>query len=370
MNWLHLSKPPIIHRDLKPTNLLVDENWKVKICDFGLSAWQLQKTLLDPGVAPGTPLWMSPEVLKGLPLSEKADVYSFGIVLWEMLTGKEPFDDHDDYERFVQAVCDKGERPEIPDTIHFSLTAMLRECWHLNQKVRPSFQDLIPRLETALVDTCVIDTSAANMWKRLWPGLLHVPWNQFSVEYYKLLHEPLSRDRNHNFKCLRALLVEKDEVVTLERFALFSKWFHPISLPNVLLRISEMMKFDWFHGDISRDEANMILKPKKKGCFLVRLSTNEPEHAPFVISKLGSKADVSHQRIFVNEQANGFYVNTKDKKGKLLKLEMNGTVVDLLKNKKIFKELRLSSPCTGSKFSNISLDDKAITGPSVYLNED
>jgi serine/threonine protein kinase len=369
MNWLHLSKPPIIHRDLKPTNLLVDEGWNVKICDFGLSAWQLQKTLLDPGVAPGTPLWMSPEVLKGRPLSEKADVYSFGIVLWEMLTGKEPFDEHDDYERFVTAVCDKGERPEIPDSIHFSLAAMLRECWHDNQKVRPAFQDLIPRIEAAMVDTCIIDGNAAGMWKRLWPGQIKVSWNQFSVEYYKLLHEPLSRDRNHNFRCLRAILVEKDEVITLDRFALFSKWFHPVSQPNVLLRVSEIMKFDWFHGDIARDDAVTLLKTKKKGYFLVRLSTTEPEHTPYVISKLGSKGDVSHQRIFVNENGNGFHVNTKDSKGNLKKLEMNGTIVDLLKNKKIFKELRLGSPCPGSKYLQIS-DDKANAGPSVYINED
>jgi serine/threonine protein kinase len=48
---------------------------------------------------------MAPEVLMGRPLSEKADVYSFGIVLWELFTYKEPFDTHDNYERFVEAVC-------------------------------------------------------------------------------------------------------------------------------------------------------------------------------------------------------------------------------------------------------------------------
>jgi len=287
-----------------------------------------------------------------------------------MLTGKEPFEEHDDYERFVQAVCDKGERPEIPDTIHFSLAAMLRECWHDNEKIRPSFQDLIPRLEAALVDTCVIDSNAANMWKRQWPGQLQISWNQFSVEFFKLLHEPLSRDRNLHFKCLRALLVEKDEVVSLERFALFSKWFHPISHPQVLAKTGEIMKYDWFHGDISRDNAMTILKSKKKGCFLVRLSTTEPEHAPFVISKLGSKGDVSHQRIFVNEQGNGYYTNTKDKKGKLLKLKQNGSVVDLINNKKIFKELRLSTPCPGSKFVQLALDDKVPAGADIYINED
>jgi serine/threonine protein kinase len=302
-------------------------------------------------------------------LSEKADVYSFAIVLWEMLTGKEPFDEHDDYERFVQAVCDHGERPEIPDSIHFSLAAMLRECWHDNQRVRPSFQELIPRLESALVDTHVIDSNAGNMWKRLWPGQLNISWNQFCVEYYKLLNEPLQRDKNHNFKCLRALLVEKDEVVHLERFGLFSKWFHPISQPLVLLRVAEIMKFDWFHGDISREEADKLLKPKKKGYYLVRLSKTEPDHTPFVISKASGKKDVSHQRIYINENGNGFYVNTKDSKGNLKKVEITGNVVDLMKNKKILKELRLKDVCPGSKYANLGSDDKAAS-TSVYINED
>lgn len=54
MNWLHCSNPPIIHRDLKPTNLLVADNWEVKICDFGLSAVNRSDAIRDEGVSPGT----------------------------------------------------------------------------------------------------------------------------------------------------------------------------------------------------------------------------------------------------------------------------------------------------------------------------
>lgn len=57
---------------------------------------------------------MSPEVLRGKPLNEKSDVYSFAIVLWEVMTRKEPFETHDSYNNFVRAVCDKRERPPIP----------------------------------------------------------------------------------------------------------------------------------------------------------------------------------------------------------------------------------------------------------------
>jgi serine/threonine protein kinase len=58
---------------------------------------------------------MSPEVLRGKPLNEKSDVYSFGIVLWEIITRKEPFEHHDSYNTFVRAICEKKERPPIPE---------------------------------------------------------------------------------------------------------------------------------------------------------------------------------------------------------------------------------------------------------------
>jgi serine/threonine protein kinase len=85
INYLHTLPQCIIHRDLKPSNLLVDENWNVKIADFGFARIKEENATMTRC---GTPCWTAPEIIRGEKYAEKADVYSFGIIMWEMLTRK------------------------------------------------------------------------------------------------------------------------------------------------------------------------------------------------------------------------------------------------------------------------------------------
>jgi len=90
MALLYLSHRALFHCDLKSQNILVNEDWTVKLCDFGLSRYQ-EKFESDNQGKIGTPHWMAPEILRGEMYTEKADVYSFGVILWEMLTGEIPY---------------------------------------------------------------------------------------------------------------------------------------------------------------------------------------------------------------------------------------------------------------------------------------
>ncbi|KAK6787573.1 hypothetical protein RDI58_016098 [Solanum bulbocastanum] len=90
MNYLHNCTPMIVHRDLKSPNLLVDKNWVVKVCDFGLSRMK-HSTFLSSRSTAGTAEWMAPEVLRNEPSNEKCDVYSFGVILWELCTLQQPW---------------------------------------------------------------------------------------------------------------------------------------------------------------------------------------------------------------------------------------------------------------------------------------
>ena len=81
----------IVHRDLKSANCLVDKHLTVKICDFDLSRIATNLQMRDT-VAGGTPEWMAPELLRGEPFTYKCDIFSQGVIMWELCTLKRPWD--------------------------------------------------------------------------------------------------------------------------------------------------------------------------------------------------------------------------------------------------------------------------------------
>lgn len=89
MAYLHDRK--VLHCDLKSSNVLIDSNWNVKLCDFGLSRTKSKLDKLNLFGRVGTPHWMAPEILRCKQYTEYSDVYSFGMILWEMITGEIPY---------------------------------------------------------------------------------------------------------------------------------------------------------------------------------------------------------------------------------------------------------------------------------------
>ncbi|KAL6574944.1 copper transport protein ctr1 [Orobanche minor] len=127
MNYLHKCNPPIVHRDLKSPNLLVDRKYTVKVCDFGLSRLKAN-TFLSSKSAAGTPEWMAPEVLRDEPSNEKSDLYSFGVILWELATLQQPWGNLNPAQ-VVAAVGFKGKRLEIPRDVNPQLATIIEACW-------------------------------------------------------------------------------------------------------------------------------------------------------------------------------------------------------------------------------------------------
>ncbi|XP_074276817.1 serine/threonine-protein kinase CTR1-like [Silene latifolia] len=148
MNYLHKRNPPIVHRDLKSPNLLVDKKYTVKVCDFGLSRLKAN-TFLSSKSAAGTPEWMAPEVLRNEPSNEKADVYSFGVILWELATLQQPWSNLNP-PQVVAAVGFKFMRLEIPRDVNPQIAALIEACWADEPRKRPSFANIMDTLKSLL----------------------------------------------------------------------------------------------------------------------------------------------------------------------------------------------------------------------------
>nr|XP_010935196.1 serine/threonine-protein kinase STY46 isoform X3 [Elaeis guineensis] len=142
MDYLHQNN--IIHRDLKAANLLMDENEVVKVADFGVARVKSQSGVMTAET--GTYRWMAPEVIEHKPYDHKADVFSFGIVLWELLTGKIPYEYLTPLQAAV-AVVQKGLRPTIPKHTHPKVAGLLEKCWQQDPAQRPDFSEILEKLQ-------------------------------------------------------------------------------------------------------------------------------------------------------------------------------------------------------------------------------
>ncbi|KAL9374975.1 hypothetical protein Peur_031854 [Populus x canadensis] len=145
MNYLHNCTPMIVHRDLKSPNLLVDKNWVVKVCDFGLSRMK-HSTFLSSRSTAGTAEWMAPEVLRNEPSDEKCDVYSFGVILWELSTLQQPWGGMNPMQ-VVGAVGFQHRRLDIPNDMDPAIADIIRNCWKTDPKLRPTFAEIMAALK-------------------------------------------------------------------------------------------------------------------------------------------------------------------------------------------------------------------------------
>src|SRR5262249_26592444 len=107
----HAHQAGVIHRDLKPSNLMILADGTLKLTDFGIAKDLDQPALTETNCTVGTAAYMSPEQCKGETITHKSDLYSLGVVLYELVTGRKPFTAENAMEMFLQHVQGKFERP-------------------------------------------------------------------------------------------------------------------------------------------------------------------------------------------------------------------------------------------------------------------
>ena len=120
----------VVHRDVKPANIMIDENGWAVMTDFGIAKVDDGNNLTATGTTVGTPHYMAPEQFHNQPLTAAADQYALGIVAYEMLSGKKPFDGTTLAEIITQHLFQeppdvKKERPELPPNVSDAIVRML-----------------------------------------------------------------------------------------------------------------------------------------------------------------------------------------------------------------------------------------------------
>eukprot|EP01122_Echinamoeba_exundans_P003417 TRINITY_DN13520_c0_g1_i1.p1 TRINITY_DN13520_c0_g1~~TRINITY_DN13520_c0_g1_i1.p1 ORF type:complete len:2607 (+),score=540.72 TRINITY_DN13520_c0_g1_i1:119-7939(+) len=153
MQFMHAQQPPIIHNDLKTPNVLMmslDSTAPVcaKVSDFGLSMQvsKMYKRLVD------NPVWTAPEIMMGQTYTERADVYAYGVMLWELLERKQYFS-HVPFNSDLEIRVMAGERSPITQDCMPEFEKLIRMCWDQTPSRRPDFPTIVKILEL-LIKKC------------------------------------------------------------------------------------------------------------------------------------------------------------------------------------------------------------------------
>jgi len=362
MAWL--AGQNILHRDLKPANVLLDQNWTCKVCDFGLSQVQRGKQKMqDEEEAPGSVLWMAPEVLLNETIDCKLDVYSFALVLWEIMTRQDLFAEYDDKDIFTEDIARKGIRPATKD-IHPALEKIITSSWQRDPSKRPTFQELIVKLEHALLEIYLpadLCPDGAKFWAKHWNGKSKTAFQDFTTQLFRYLGK--RKCPPYQSQCLEAILAEKEEneqFVTIERFSSLLKWFGKMRVDasfTIVDRLENTMRNDWFFGDMLSGPAEDALKVHKDtpGVFLVRFNMGggtSIEKTPYTISRIDGNKKLLHTRVYPRKEGSGFFIQAGGKEKTKIKNNSSG-IADFITHIQREDPTMCKTPCPGSPYKSI-----------------
>lgn len=148
---LHLHCESVIHRDIAARNIMIGDNYSAHVGDFGFARVKDKNASSAFTSTIGPAKYMAPEAIKEKKYSEKSDAFSFGVLLWEMVTGKEPWEDQKSLVEIAIGVSSRGWRLPIPDNCPPQLADLMHRCWATDPKERPDFRAIHRTLNNFLL---------------------------------------------------------------------------------------------------------------------------------------------------------------------------------------------------------------------------
>jgi serine/threonine protein kinase len=147
---LHLHSKNILHRDLKSLNILLDDQLHAKVSDFGLSVVKKETTLSsskkNSNQEVGTLPWMAPELFNGEKYMPYSDIFSYGVILWEIATREMPYVNFMSPYTLISFV-QQGKRQDIPKETPPSFAKLISRCWDERAEERPTINEAVEYLE-------------------------------------------------------------------------------------------------------------------------------------------------------------------------------------------------------------------------------
>jgi serine/threonine protein kinase len=146
--YLHSRTPKVYHRDLKSSNCLVDEYYRIKLCDFGISKIHESKNINIQTNSSSTCFWMAPEFLLDGIFTDKSDIYSLGILFWEIFSSDTvPYKNINEVNFFLGDLEVLKMRPIFNNDLNSDIKDLITNCWDMDYQKRPSIDKVVVMVE-------------------------------------------------------------------------------------------------------------------------------------------------------------------------------------------------------------------------------
>ena len=283
---LYLHKNGILHRDVKTDNILLDENNNVKLADFGLSEYA-PGTVYDKGEAVGTFFYMAPEVIHGCKFDAKCEVYTYGLMLYEIFTGRLAFDG-------LETVGELLEKQELAEPLPVTeadwsktganslppleLWEFAKRCWSFDPKDRPSMEEVVSEIVKIGIKAAIPRSGTAeNFW---------LSCSSFVYRDHLLLPELVKRCVKADWIDLETLITEAVpkswNLISITDYWLLCCWY-----PNFFVSresqkdMKQTVESDWYAPDEAEVKAR-VGDPMRQ-LFVIRPSSTNSFEQPFTL---------------------------------------------------------------------------------------
>ena len=349
-------KHHIIHRDIKPHNIIIDENLNVKVTDFGIARIATSSTITYTSSVLGTVHYISPEQAKGKFIDEKSDIYSLGVVMYEMVTGRVPFDTDNAVGIAMQHINEPLVEPiKLVPNLEPWLNSIIVECMEKTPEKRfDSASSLIKALDDKHIDNNQKVTFNDNSDRAIYRESV------YKTSKAKDSNKPIIRNSNKNREQLNKKKGIFDYSITYVILALLiiaSVFFiYRLAVSN---KATDNVKVPAVTG-LDKDEAIKLLKEKKLNGLIVKTVNDDSVEAGKIVEQ--SPAANS-------EVKEGTNVELTVSVGKNKTIVPNLSNIDLDKVEDILSKSNLSLGKVERKYDD-KVDENKIISQSVNFGEE